>query len=310
MIKYELRPLGPSLLAAYQELLPHQADAIVAGKLEWKFKHNPAGPGVAAVAEIDGRVVGINTFQAARFRVDGKDVVAHQSMDTIVAPDARGQGVFARLVQTYYERTDAAVVYGFPNENSAPAFFGKLGWTRYGTVPFLIKPIRSGYFLKRFGLPLDFSLSWPKEDATLRALSRFERFERYPTGCAAIRDAEYLNWRLFNHPSKYEVLTNGEGFVATHLADKHGGRIGYIMEALSASAQMINGAIARMHQPDAVLAWCAPWSENYPVYRAAGFVPLPDRFRPISLAFGARNLRLRTLEPRDWYISYLDSDTV
>ena len=65
---------------------------------------------------------------------------------------------------------------------------------------------------------------------------------------------------------------------------------------------------------DAVLAWCFGHSPNAKAYRRAGFLPLPERLRPIELHMGVRPLdeSLRTVltDRRNWYISYCDSDTV
>ena len=33
-------------------------------------------------------------------------------MDTVVSPDVRGQGVFGRLVETFYDQCNAELVYG------------------------------------------------------------------------------------------------------------------------------------------------------------------------------------------------------
>ena len=65
---------------------------------------------------------------------------------------------------------------------------------------------------------------------------------------------------------------------------------------------------------DAVLGWSFRHSPNYEAYAEAGFLPLPERLRPIELHFGVRPLN-ESLGPmlRDrshWYISYCDSDTV
>ena len=65
---------------------------------------------------------------------------------------------------------------------------------------------------------------------------------------------------------------------------------------------------------DAVLAWSLDHAPNHGVYRRAGFLPMPERLRPIQLNFGVRALdpALAPLaaDVRSWYLSYADSDTV
>src|SRR5699024_1108381 len=75
-----------------------------------------------------------------------------QSLDTLVAPEARGQGLFNKLASQVYDEAknrDIAFVYGFPNGNSAHGFFNKLGWVNLDPVPFLVLPLRSRYILSK-----------------------------------------------------------------------------------------------------------------------------------------------------------------
>ena len=72
--------------------------------------------------------------------------------------------------------------------------------------------------------------------------------------------------------------------------------------------------VFRKEKADAVLAWCLPHSFPYSAYRKSGYYPLPEKFRPQHLFFGARSLNEKnkgTIEQlKNWYISYSDSDTV
>jgi hypothetical protein len=328
-LEYDLVPYCDEVRDAYLRLLPEQEQSVAAGKLEWKFRNHPAGPGLIATARSGDRIVGLNAYMPGAFALDGRTVRGFQSMDTIVAPEARGLGVFPRLITSFYEKSDAALLYGFPNLNSSPGFFGKLGWVRFGPVPMLFRPLRAGYFLKRiFGLKLDFRipvLSRGSQEAKRlesfgeRATGRWQEFSR-GISCAVQRDANFLNWRLIDHPVEtYSILEAPDGsFVAFNLVEKHGGRIGYLMEAIGtreALPLLIAAALREMQAQgaDVALAWCLGWSPNYPAYRKAGFYPLPDRIRPIRFNFGAKALSndsggIETA--RNWYISYLDSDTV
>jgi hypothetical protein len=331
-VTYDLEPFADSIGDAYLKLLPEQEQAIASGKLEWKFRNNPAGPGMVAVARGDGEIIGVNAFMPSVFSLGPNSVRAYQSMDTIVMPAARGKGVFPGLLNCFYDRTDGALIYGFPNVNSSPGFFGKLGWTHFGTVPMLFRPLRTGYFLKRFGRMLP-DIRVPILSRPHRQAERVERFDDSATamwrrfssdiGCAVERDSDYLNWRLADHPSeKYEILRAPDGsFTAHSISEKHGGQIGYLMEAVGSPESLpglISSSLRRISASgaDAALAWCLPGSPNYGAYRKAGFYPLPPKLRSIIINFGARPLRAEAesadliVDPRRWYISYLDSDTV
>src|SRR5690606_18808397 len=131
------------------------------------FQQHPSGIGLVATATKEGEIVGVNAFMPAGFNLGVDSILGYQSMDTIVSPAARGLGVFNKLINCFYEHSDAGLLYGFPNLNSSPGFFGKLGWTYFGPAPMLFRPLRTGYFLKKIsaflpdiGVPL---LSRPLE---------------------------------------------------------------------------------------------------------------------------------------------------
>ena len=345
-ITYDVRPLDPEVEDAYRRLLPEQIDLVEQGKLAWKFLRHPAATGAVATAALDGRIVGMIGFAPARLKLGGVRMIAHQALDTVVDPVCRGKGVFVKLGRAFYDaapRWESRAAFGFPNENAAPGWFGKLDWAALGTPPFLVKPLNAGYFARRAigeaGALFDaLPLSLIGRPVGAGRATRVERFDRRADAlweafsatipCAVDRASDYLNWRLFDHPTAtYETDAVFEGevmkaFVTTHLADKHGGRIGYIMEAMAlpgAEADLVmllKLAIARMREArtDAVLAWAAPQAPNHRAYRKAGFLPMPDRIRPIHLYFGGKSLAPEAdasfVRERDWYLSYLDSDTV
>lgn len=327
-VEYDLVPFSKELRDAYVELLPEQEQAVARGKLEWKFRQQPGGEGLVAVARLGGRIIGLNGFMAGRFRLGGGEVQGYQSMDTIVTPEARGKGVFGKLLNTFYAKTDGALLYGFPNVNSSPAFFGKLGWSHFGPVPMLIRPLRTGYFAKKVARFLP-DLPVPLLARGVSDAEEIERFDERSTetwrrfasgiGCAVERDADFLNWRIADHPTeRYSILRRPDGaFTVASVADKHGARIGYVMEAIGATgslAPLIAETLRRLRSGGAELAfaWSHPSAPNYRAYRKAGFYPFPVKLRPILINFGARPLKrddpaITTAE--SWYVSYLDSDT-
>lgn len=321
---------GDQVRDAYLRLLPEQHDANAKGKLDWKFGHRSAAP-MAALASDGREIVGMSAYLPTDLSIDGTRCVAYQAIDSIVSEAARGKGAFTRLANTFScscETNRVDVVWGFPNENAAHPWFHKLCWTKLGTVPFLFKPLRAGYLLRKFRLPFDVPLSVLRDEkAPLithlhdEADALWDRLSRR-VGCSVVRDSAYLRWRLFNCPSAaYRVAGTGgrqlTGLVATHIAEKHGGRIGYVMEAIGDGdlAALLRSEMGYLREQDVevVLAWCFPWSPNYAAFRAAGFHPLPNALRPTEIYFGARAYSARgqrALTPQAWYLSYLDSDTV
>lgn len=346
-IEYSVGRLDDEVKRAYLRLLPQQADLISRGKLDWKFDRHPAARGALAIGRMGGEIVGMVGFAPARLKLRGSQVIAFQALDTVVDPVCRGKGAFVGLGNAFYAaagEVGATSVFGFPNENAAPGWFRRLGWTRLGSPPFLLKPLNAGYFGRRLlgpaGALLDpVPLSLMGAPRGFKDAVRIERFDERvdalwaafsaSISCTVDRRADYLNWRLADHPTaEYEThaVFGADGamraMVSSHLAQKHGGSIGYIMEAMALPgadrdlSMLLRGVIARMRQrkADAILAWAAPHAPNYRAYRRCGFLPMPERIRPIHLHFGARPLSPQAeagmTGERDWYLSYLDSDTV
>jgi GNAT superfamily N-acetyltransferase len=297
--------------------------------LDWAFASNPTA---FAVAREQERIIGISAYISNRMKLGQTSGCGLQAVDSFVDSSARGKGVFTALAKAYNEHADqtgAGLVWGFPNDNAAPAWFGKLNWIRQGQVPFLIKPLRAGFFLRKMRVPGDFPISLGR-DQNLRAITHigawadgmWERFSgKVP--CATIRDHQFLAHRLLQAPQagSYRVVADEDGgsgaLVATCEASKHGGQIAYLMEAMGGATLrgLLISELARLrdHGAELVLAWSYPWSPNYSALRSVGFMPLPERFRPIRIWFGTRahkNGDHPADDVRNWYLSYLDSDTV
>jgi GNAT superfamily N-acetyltransferase len=315
-------------------------------QLRWQYREPPVGRLYAEFAEEPGgKVGGIYAVFPARFRVRGKVYVGVQSLNTLTDEAHRGKGLFTKLAKRVYDRCqaeDVALVYGFPNGSSAHGFFERLGWARLDPVPFLVRPLR----LRKARLPEALVKwvpdVWPRPlprvrltaneevavatavDASLAAV-----WASFAVGvnAAVERDLDYLKWRLARPKAGYKVLVfrrGGEvrGWVAFTVQEKHGGRIGYVMELLHAPGDDAAGAAlaaAALRDLSAlgaevVLAWCFDHSANRGAYGAVGFRPLPPAVWPIELHFGVRALAApadAALGNREnWYLSYLDSDTV
>lgn len=298
--------------------------------ISWAFDGNEKA---FAVARTEAGIVGVSAYIRTRMKLGELVGCGYQAVDSFVSERMRGAGVFSALARAYDGaiRSDAGdLVWGFPNDNAAPAWFSKLDWQSFGQVPFLIKPLRAGFFLRKLRLPGDFPLGRTK-DQGLTAIGGMSDWADtlwdcygHGIGCATIRDAAYLQHRLFlgPHSEEYRVVAETDSarpaLVATREAKKHGGHIAYLMEAMGETKSLqgiLNSELARLRGRGAelALAWSYPWSPNYKTLRRCGFLPLPEKMRPIRIWFGARPHTEAAREAQDvkrWYLSYLDSDTV
>jgi len=323
-----IEPISDELLAAYKHSGMERGKAGTQA-IEWAFGSNPAP---FAVARHDGAVVGISGYIQSRMQLGQTSGTAVQAVDSFVSETMRGKGIFTRLAQAYDEHARASgtdLVWGFPNDNAAPAWYGKLGWHRHGQVPFMIKPLRAGYFSRKLRLPIDFPLTFAR-DQQIEAEIRIGDWGDAlwdkvapEIGVGTIRDRSFLQHRLFDAPqsAQYRVVadatSNSPALVAMREADKHGGRIAYVMEALGGPSlqPLLMSELGRLASRgvEIALAWSFPWSPNYRALRKAGFMPLPERLRPIRIWFGSTPKTTqaeRANQEGQWYLSYLDSDTV
>ena len=334
-------------LIAFRECFVRNGTARRLDALRWQYPENPTGKILVELAISEDRIAAIYAVQPAGVRVDGVRRFAAQSVDTLVDADFRGRGLFTTMAESVYERVrqdGGLFVYGFPNANSAPGFFRKLQWSSLDPVPFLVRPLRTAGLASRlpFGKLLgrlpDVRLPiWgPRlaEPLELRALAEigpeldrlWDRFAAQVT-VAVDRSSDYLRWRLSKPGESYECLGVFEGaelvgFCAYTTVDKHGGRIGYVVELLyeptrhRVGAALLAESLRRMaaDRADMALAWCFSHSPNARAYAKVGFVPLPERLRPIELHVGVRvldeSLRDVLTDQGNWYLSYCDSDTV
>jgi hypothetical protein len=317
--------------------------------LDWQYHSNPTGRVFVDFALATDRLAAIYASLPVYVRVAGTVRLALQSLDTMTDADFRGRGLFVKLATRTFaraQREGAAFVYGFPNGQSAHGFFERVQWTKLDPLPFLIRPLRTEYVLRRFGArraakilpnlqlyPLD-KPSCPPH-MRVEPITRFDHrhahvWERFShgVGVAVERDAKYLNWRLVDKPERKYVnraIVCGDEVVgwASHcVQEKHGGRIGYVMEALCLPGHervvrsLLSHALAdmRKERTDAVLAWCFSHARTYRSFLLRGFVPVPERFRPIELHGGVRafdeGIGSIVRNRRSWYLSYLDADTV
>jgi hypothetical protein len=336
-VDYSIEPYGPAIGDAYAALFSDSPEKLA--ELDWRFGQPAHGPARFAIARQDGAIVGMIALVPTLLRGQLGELSGVQAIDTIVSPAARGKFIFIRLGKIVHESplVDADLVWGFPNALAARGWFGKLGWARFGTVPFLIKPLRSGYFLGRLWNPLrrlDLPLGFPSKDDPAIVTRMDDRWDRLwdmcrdEFGIAVDRSAQWMRWRLDKPNAGYRFAMKigpdgAEAAVVTRIARKHGATICYVMEALAPSGhrrsldRLLKSEMRRAarHGADLALAWCPSHAPNRKNYARAGFFGLPDRLRPIQIHFGARWLAPgealgRPLPGNQWYLSYLDSDTV
>lgn len=314
-------------------------------EVDWIYRPSGSWFPHATFAAKDPAVAGLYAAVPVEATVDGVAVRAAQSLDTMVDGAFRGMGLFTKLASRTYEnmgRDGVGFVFGFPNGNSHHGFVKKLGWLSLDPVPFLFRPLNFGYLIGR-ALPFlagrlripvpvlgrrgvsEVAGSLPAEEELDQLWSKVKPSIRV----ARQRHGRYLHERFARKPSasyRFRVVRQSGvlvGLAVYCVSDKHGGRIGYLMELLvdpacgSLASGMLRDVLGDMMKErcDGCLAWCFAHSVNYSSHIRAGFLPLPEWVRPQELHFGVRQLSdfqgaAAVVDRKSWFVSYSDSDTV
>jgi GNAT superfamily N-acetyltransferase len=232
--------------------------------LSWKYFANPLGPTATTVIYCDDTVVGFFGILAARFVVDGKDVLAGQGVDIAIDEPHRRLDLFIRLLKEIESRSRAKGIqfnYGTANVDIDELNEVLNFQTSVGCVPRLVRIMNFGTVFSQSKQSLPKKLLAGsiavltafsrKKTATLPsgerllAVTRFDqRYDRLWERMApdkpvsAIRGHEYLNWRIIDAPIKSTrvlcVETDAgdevKGFIALQELSDKGFRRGTILD--------------------------------------------------------------------------------
>lgn len=164
-----------------------------------RYINNPYDDLLMYAAIDDDRIVANYSATPMRVMVDGCEVKAALSINTMTDPVYEGRGLFVKLATQLYEymiEEQYGLICGFPNYLSNGVFTNKLGWKDIYEYPTLLLDL-SGKDEKNFEL----------SDA-VELLDTTEGLEtKNESGIYVVKDSEYLRWRYDNHPTnKYHVL--------------------------------------------------------------------------------------------------------
>lgn len=256
-------------------------EELSADRWNWQYRDNRTDTIIITLAEApNGDLVGQYALRPTWMKVGDDRCLGTLSLDTMVHPDYRRQGMFTKLARRTYEvaaQRGIPLTYGFPNQNSYRGFVDKLDWVDLcGRIPVFAKVLNvrnvlsnriiskalltAATLLSRPSLAVFYRLRSGAElprGYAVRRVSRFdERFNYFWEEVSAAyrilvaRDGPYLNWRFVKNPTEEYSLLACErgndiaGYVVLKCQEKFGLRIGLIVDILTGGgAQRINEAL-------------------------------------------------------------------
>ena len=331
------------IISTIRKMFLDQGDDKSFDRLKWQYLglHGGAYISVAhtTLGPKDGSAALYTAFPV-QFLVHGQTHLAVQSFDTLTLEEFRGQGLFTKLANNLYESAQTKgidLVFGIPNGSSVKGFSKHLDWTFIDPLPMLARPIGLRYLLVRAKVrfPRIHDTRLARRDLHIEEVENCpddidNLFSRISSNnfVGTVRNKEYLDWRLKRPGATYRLFTyrssSGEllAFGAYELVLKHGCSLGYVMELMHdpsqphASRKLLRAMTAEMKSrgADLVFAWSMPTSRSHQSFRSNFYFPFPERMRPIELHLGYRtfneSISDSELSRENWYISYLESDTV
>jgi len=331
------------IVSTVRKMFIEQGDEKSLDRLKWQYLGPLGGAYISLAHTASGPTDGAAALYTAfpvQFLVHGQTYSAVQSFDTLTLEEFRGQGLFTKLANNLYESVETKgidLVFGIPNGSSVKGFSKHLKWTFIDPLPMLARPIGLRYLLVRAKMRTprlsDFRLT--TQDSCIEEVGSCpddidDLFSRVGSSeyVGVVRNKEYLDWRLKRPGATYRLFTyrssTGEllAFGAYELVLKHGCSLGYVMELMNdlsqphASWSLLRSMTAEMKSrgADLIFAWSMPKSPSRRSFKSNLFFPFPQWMRPIELHLGYRKFNKSIsdsdLGRKNWYISYLDSDTV
>ena len=243
-----------------------------ADQWRWRYVNNPTGLVAITIAEAEEGIVGQYALLPVIAKVGDTVRTVALSLDTMVHPDYRGQGMFSKLAMDLYKRVErkgVPLIYGFPNEASHHGFVARLGWVDLcERVPLFIRPldvkrilgtkVNNHLFLtvgEWIGLT-GWSLLCPTrpselpDGCTIQQVDSFDEcvdqlWEHASSALniTVVRNYRYLNWRYVEKPGdEYTIFTlegAGDilGYVVLKIVKKFGLQIGFVVDLLAVPDQ-------------------------------------------------------------------------
>jgi hypothetical protein len=218
--------IEPALFQFVREAFPSRPAELIEPRWKWMFLDSARRLNVEPRVWLfrDGdRIVGHHGAQFVRFKIGDQEYTTAWLVDTMVLEPYRPLGVGTRLVMRSLD--DMPFNLSLGQEQRMRAILEQLGWKRVTPLQTYLLPINPGRVLKnKLPSPVaPVASAWIRlrgttrrllrsvgvEDASVRTINQFgDHHDRLwhevesCYGCAAVRDASYLNWKYVDQPGQ------------------------------------------------------------------------------------------------------------
>lgn len=125
--------LGEYFLAIEKLFLEAFGKPLCSAMWSWAYQQNPFGEPLVSMAFCGEELVGHYAVVPMKLQNNEQMLHGYLSMTTMVSVNFRRHNLFKTLADRVYsriqDRKSPAAVFGFPNDQSAPGFRKRLGWT-------------------------------------------------------------------------------------------------------------------------------------------------------------------------------------
>ena len=314
---------------------------------KWLFREGTDGKALIYLVEDHGRLAGHFSDIPRRFSVNGEVLLGTLSLDLMVHPDYRRQGIFAEMgryaAQTVRSRSGLFMT-AFPIRKETVSGLLKIGWETVGELPVLVYPIRFRGIIDRYlrvstlstvmgGMARTlYGLIWGwrggKADQNIvveevtQLDNQFDPFWQkasrlYPV--LGVRDKSFLNWRYFQNPLRtytfYRSIENGEmtGYIVLRKVDLLNFNSAVVVDLLAlnerAFQSLVRIGIEYGQKVGADLLGCMI-PKSHPYYgqlKHLGFLPSPKIF--LFMVYRLIKEKI-SLAPEVWYVNWGDTDVI
>lgn len=221
---------------------------------KWQFLENPAEKPIIVLAEDKSQIIGQCTLLPTKMIVKNEEILAGQSIDTMLSKAYRGQGLHKVLAQKTFEiAKDKNIKFriGFPSQDALRGLLGGIGGTLVTEInlymkvykldgvitPILkVKPlakILSAIGMFFINLSSVFKAKKAQKNYFIKEIEAFdEEFDilsdtlKKESYIMATRDSDFLNWRIANNQEfKYKTFAaycgeNLSGYIVLKIEDR------------------------------------------------------------------------------------------